>query len=332
LFQTFGGISVDEQQSKPLRILSLYERLRQGETISKKREAERFRVNEKTIQRDIDELRTYIADTFHTFMTLKYDRKKNGYVLKRSEDEWLTNEEILVIAKILLESRALKKAEMDRLLKKLIFQSHPENQRFIQDVIRNEHFHYVSLQHDQPLIQTIWDLSRAVHTKRAIAIDYKKEGDDFPITRKLKPVGIVFSEYYFYLIAFLIDYDFDFPTIYRVDRIVRYTVTNERFQSDYKDRFEEGEFRKRVQFMHAGELMKITFRFWGPSVQAILDRLPTAKVVETDGQVSVIEAEVYGRGIKMWLLSQAQYLEVLKPEEFRKEMRETIESMLRNYT
>lgn len=33
----------------------------------------------------------------------------------------------------------------------------------------------------------------------------------------------------------------------------------------------------------------------------------------------------------MWLLSQAQYLEVIKPEEFREEMRETIEKMLENY-
>ncbi|AEH48654.1 helix-turn-helix transcriptional regulator [Parageobacillus thermoglucosidasius] len=322
---------MDEQQSKPLRILSLYERLRRGETISKKREAERFGVNEKTIQRDIDELRAYIADNFKTSLVLEYDRKKHGYVLKQNENDWLTNEEILVIAKVLLESRALKKTEMDRLLAKLILQSPPQNQRFIQDVIHNEHFHYVPLQHNKPLINMIWDLSYAVRTKRVIIVDYKKEGEDALIKRKLKPVGVVFSEYYFYLVAFLMDYDFDFPTIYRVDRIVRYDITNERFKSDYKNRFEEGEFRKRVQFMHAGELMKITFRYWGPSLQAILDRLPTAKVVEKDGQSAIIEAEVYGRGIKMWLLSQAQYLEVLKPEEFRNEMRETIESMLRNY-
>jgi len=326
-----GGISMDDQQPKTLRILSMYERLRQGEVISKKKEAEQFGVNEKTIQRDLDELRAYIAETFHGLMELEYERKKHGYILKKSEEEWLTNKEILVISKILLESRSLPKEEMDRMLEKLIFQSHPQNQRFIQEVVRNERFHYVPLQHNRPLIDVIWELSRAVHTKRVVVIDYRKEGSDAPITRKVKPVGIIFSEYYFYLIAFLEDYEFDFPTIYRIDRIVRYTVTNDRFRYDYKNRFEEGEFRKRVQFMHAGELMKITFRFWGSSLQAILDRLPTAKVVEKDGEKFVIEAEVYGRGIKMWLLSQAQYLEVIKPEEFREEIKQTIEQMLGNY-
>jgi predicted DNA-binding transcriptional regulator YafY len=299
---------MDEQQSKSLRILSLYERLCQGDTISKKEEAVRFGVNEKTIQRDIDELRTYIANNFEASMVLEYDRKKNGYVLRRNENIWLTNEEILVLAKVLLESRAFQKAEMDQLLDKLILQSQPENRRFIQEVIRNERFHYVPVQHNQSLINMIWDLSYAVRTKRVTIIDYQKEGNDSPVKRKLKPVGIVFSEYYFYLVAFLIDYDFSFPTIYRMDRIVDYCITDERFKVDYKNRFEEGEFRKRVQFMYAGELMKITFRFWGPSLQAILDRLPTAKIIAKDEQSVTIEAEVYGRGIKMWLLSQAQYL------------------------
>lgn len=322
---------MDEQQSKSLRILSLYERLCQGDTISKKEESVRFGVNEKTIQRDIDELRTYIANNFEASMVLEYDRKKNGYVLRRNENIWLTNEEILVLAKVLLESRAFQKAEMDQLLDKLILQSQPENRRFIQEVIRNERFHYVPVQHNQSLINMIWDLSYAVRTKRVTIIDYQKEGNDSPVKRKLKPVGIVFSEYYFYLVAFLIDYDFSFPTIYRMDRIVDYCITDERFKVDYKNRFEEGEFRKRVQFMYAGELMKITFRFWGPSLQAILDRFPTAKIITKDEQSVTIEAEVYGRGIKMWLLSQAQYLEVLKPEEFRNEMKETIEKMMKNY-
>lgn len=69
----------------------------------------------------------------------------------------------------------------------------------------------------------------------------------------------MFSEYYFYLTAFIEDEDvkkdFDvindsFPTIYRIDRIKSLKVLDERFSIAYKDRFEEGEFRKRIQFMY----------------------------------------------------------------------------------
>ena len=77
------------------------------------------------------------------------------------------------------------------------------------------------------------------------------------------------------------------------------------FKLPYSDRFQEGEFRKRIQFMHAGELMTITFRFTGPSPQAVLDRLPTARIIVSESEQGIVfEAEVYGHGIKMWLLSQ----------------------------
>ena len=53
--------------------------------------------------------------------------------------------------------------------------------------------------------------------------------------------------------------------------------------------------------MYAGELMKIKFRFNGPSPQAVLDRLPTATIHSQTRSEAIVEAEVYGKGIKMWL-------------------------------
>lgn len=64
-----------------------------------------------------------------------------------------------------------------------------------------------------------------------------------------------------------------FPTIYRIDRIAGYKVLDEHFKIPYSDRFEEGEFRKRVQFMYGGKLQKIKFRYKGGSIEAVLDRL-----------------------------------------------------------
>ena len=109
----------------------------------------------------------------------------------------------------------------------------------------------------------------------------------------------MFSEYYFYLTAFLEDKggfenpDDLFPTIYRIDRIRSFRVLDEHFAVPYKDRFQEGEFRKRVQF-----------KYTGPSIEAVLDRLPTAEIVEQDEAGWIITAEVFGKGIEMWLRSQ----------------------------
>ena len=66
-------------------------------------------------------------------------------------------------------------------------------------------------------------------------------------------------------------------------------------------------------------------------MDAILDRLPTAKVVSRDEGQYVIEAEVYGKGIVMWLLSQEDRVEVLAPQDLRQEMAAVLEKTLALY-
>ena len=131
----------------------------------------------------------------------------------------------------------------------------------------------------------------------------------------------MFSEYYFYLTAFIEDEEvrknFDvindsFPTIYRIDRIKDMKVCTEKFHIPYSSRFEEGEFRKRIQFMTGGRLTKVKFKFKGTDIDAILDRLPTAKVLDEDNGVYTVQAEVFGKGIEMWLRSQGENVEVVE--------------------
>ena len=63
------------------RIINLYNRLADGETIRKADEASHFGVNERTIQRDIDDIRAYCAENDGSDRELIYDRAKNGYQL-----------------------------------------------------------------------------------------------------------------------------------------------------------------------------------------------------------------------------------------------------------
>ena len=80
----------------------------------------------------------------------------------------------------------------------------------------------------------------------------------------------------------------------------------------YAKRFEEGEFRKRVQFMYGGKLEQIKFRYTGPSLEAVLDRLPTAEIISTDEKGWTIRAEVFDKGVDMWLRSQGTYVQMVE--------------------
>ncbi len=110
------------------------------------------------------------------------------------------------------------------------------------------------------------------------------------------------------------------------------TEHQEHFTLERKYDFDEGDLREKNQFLFPGKTERIRFAFSGLSVQAILDRLPTAKVVEQNGRTSIIEAEVnHGRGIIMYLLSQGAWVKVLSPQSLVDEMQEELHQMLALY-
>ena len=305
---------MDGTALKTDRILKIYSQLVNGDILRKKELAQRFHVTERSIQRDMEALRCFFAEE-GLQQDIIYDRAARGYRLESSSRALLNNSEILAVCKILLESRSMRKDEMLPILDKLIACCVPEkSKKAITELLANEKHHYVEPHHKQRLLPGLWEISQAVQNHQMMEIEYERLKEPRLVRRRVKPVGIMFSEYYFYLTAFLEDKDtFEnpddlFPTIYRIDRIRNVQLLDEHFKVPYKDRFQEGEFRKRVQFMYGGKLERIRFHYTGPSIEAVLDRLPTAEIVERDETGWTVEAEVFGRGIEMWLQSQGSYI------------------------
>lgn len=319
---------MNEKREKTERVLGIYTKLMRGDLVNKAHEAKEYGVDERSIQRDIDAIRNFLDRNIEEtgmMNSILYDRIKKGYRMQQTYKIKLTNSEILAICKILLDSRAFTKKEMEEMLHKLIECCVPqENQRMVTDLIRNEAFHYIEPRHKTVFIDKMWQLGQAIQQCRCVEIEYLRTKDKAIVKRKVRPVAIMFSEYYFYLTAFIDDdklrEHFDvindsFPTIYRIDRIRKMTVLDEHFHIPYSSRFEEGEFRKRIQFMYGGRLQKIKFRYSGSSVEAVLDRMPTAQILDEQDGVYTITAEVFGKGIDMWLRSQGDAVEVIEERE-----------------
>ncbi len=301
-------------EAKSARLLSIYARLLSGQTLGKAELAVEYNVTTRSIQRDIESLRYFLADQ-GLAQDVVFDRTAKGYRLTDVAPKGLSNSEILAVCKILLESRSMRKDEMLPILDKLIDCAVPkESQKAVKALIANEQRHYMEPHHHQPILNGLWEIGLAVKNRQIIQIEYERMKEPKLVSRRVQPAGIMFSEYYFYLTAFLEKREnFEtpedlFPTIYRIDRIRSFQVLNEHFQLPYRDRFEEGEFRKRVQFMYGGKLETIRFRYTGPSLEAVLDRLPTAQVISQDEEGWTISAEVFGKGIDMWLRSQGDYV------------------------
>ena len=308
------------------RMLELYTRLAEGKLIYKAEEAEHYKCSLRSIQRDIEDLRTFFhnqSDASGVVQDIIYDKKLKDYKLVPPLRNVLSNKEVFAVLKILLESRSLSKEELDPILDKLIDCCVPkECKGYVTNLISNERFHYVPPRHNKEVLDTMWRLGEALREHKEVEVDYRKPGDGSLVHRVLRPAGIMFSEFYFYLAGFIVPKQDDsfkeevekdpFPTIYRIDRIESLEVTSKHYNVPYASRFEEGEFRKRVQFMFGGELRKIRFYYKGINPEHVLDRLPTAEIIEKNEKGFLITAEVFGSGIDIWIRSQGDLVEVVE--------------------
>ena len=96
-----------EKDHRINRILSIYERLVKGMILNKEQLALEFGVNNKSIQRDIEQIKFYLANQpKYASLELKYSRKYRGYQLLGSENQNFKREDLLSMVKILLASRA----------------------------------------------------------------------------------------------------------------------------------------------------------------------------------------------------------------------------------
>lgn len=319
------------ESTKNDRLLTIFFRGLRGEDLSVHRLAEEYGVSTKSISRDINDLKDFLAD--HRQLVgnaeLMYSSQSKCYRLNM--DEFLTNQELFALLEVMIGSRAFSKEELLTLTDKLKGFTTIQDLPMLNDLILKELYHYTEIKHDCSSVQdTLWKLAKYITEKREVTIEYYR-ADKAWKTHRIRPASVMFVDNFFYLIAFEAEGDQSIPLYFRVDRIAKITEHRNQSNSSEIPEFDEGLLRQRSLFMWPGKLRIIQFEFTGSAIQSVLDKLPTAKIIERNGRTYTIEAEVYGDGIKMWLLSQGRRVKVTAPEDFVEEMRMEILKMHANY-
>lgn len=316
---------------KQSRMLELFFRGLRGEDLSVQKMAFEYGVSTKSISRDINDLKAFFAN--HRDLVgnseLEYSYQERVYRLRL--DEFLTSKELFSLVEVFLGARAYSRIELLTLIDKLKRLTTPNDRKKLDTLIQKELYHYHEVHHDCDSVQdNLWQLINCIDAHREITVYYHKASREY-VERRIRPLSVLFTEYYFYLVAFIADADDNVPIYYRIDRISKIVEHRAHFSLPDNLMFDEGLFRAQNQFMFPGKLRVIRFEFTGPSVQAVLDRLPTAKVVSKEGACYTVEATVYGDGIKMYLLSQGSWVKVLSPSDFVNEMRDEAKKMYYAY-
>ena len=116
---------------RSMRLLQMFDRLQRGSGISTKALQQEFGITAKSVQRDIGELRVYIAEAYtpSVYGNIEYNRIRKEYYWRNRSDMLLHEKEILLLVTILLESRGLTKEELNRLVDKMLVQCIPESEK-----------------------------------------------------------------------------------------------------------------------------------------------------------------------------------------------------------
>lgn len=317
---------------KSTRVLYMLQQLLQKNRIEKENIQNLFQIDSRTFERDIATLRTFLSQNieYDQNLILEYEYQEKYYYLSNYDNSQLTSKEVLMLIKLLLGSRALCLEELNQMINSLKAQLSSDERKEIDSFIRNERHHFTPLKHGRKLLNHMWDFSQAIEENRAICMEYKKANNTIE-SYIVHPVGLVFTDYYFYAVSYVKNKDIPYPISFRLDRILSYEILNEQFKIPYSQRFEAGDFHNKINMMYQGELIKFTFRFTGHSVEAVLDKFPVSRVIEEGDGYCIIEAISYEQGLLMWLFSQGEWIKVLTPNDLVEKVKDKLNKMMSLY-
>lgn len=125
------------------RVLRIYTKMMNGEIINKAKEADSFGVDQRSIQRDIDDLRAFFDERNSEgapFREVLYSRERRGFFLRNADDETLSDSEILAVCRAVLSCRLLEPDDRKRIMTKLLQICVPvrERERYMELLVSKE--------------------------------------------------------------------------------------------------------------------------------------------------------------------------------------------------
>ena len=164
------------EAAKSTRILDIYNMLLRGQAVHKKELAEKYQVNSKSIQRDLESIRDFLSEQYvkcGVRQNVEYDRANDEYRLVTQEVSYLSQGEMLAVSKILLESRAFSKEQITSLLSRIENLCVSEKERRdIEQLVSSELFNYHTPAHAEPQMDMLWTAAEAVMEQKLVEVSY----------------------------------------------------------------------------------------------------------------------------------------------------------------
>ena len=168
-----------EKEIKLDRVMELFFRAMKGESLSVQQLAFEYNVSTRSITRDINSLKAFLADHADIlgYAELEYSSTNHCYSLKM--DHFLSNKELLAITKVLIGSRAFSSEELLGIIQKLKVNTTSADRIKLEQRICKEIYQYDEVGSDcHSVIDNLWKVTDCIENRNVITITYYKMNRD----------------------------------------------------------------------------------------------------------------------------------------------------------
>lgn len=308
------------------RLLEILKRLESNETLIMKNATDEFGVGRAQIQRDIKTINEFFE---YSNKNAEYVRGKKGYELNVKGD-FFTLDDALIVLLLLYGTRSLNKEEIKQFSKKMIGLFSQTEQIKLRTFFQSYLYHYQPVQ-EQDLFELFYVCFQAISAKRTLKFTYTNNRGDTK-THEVIPYTITYHDSKFYLFARLKGLEDDAPRAWQMDRIEDCVMTKQSFKLPPSD-IRIGEYIQRSFNMYIGDPQNIKLKVKDSNITYLKRRFPEVTISPAmEESWFDVQLVVNGlAGIKLWILQQGQYVQVMEPIELREKVKQDIAEMYQMY-
>ena len=228
-----GSLVLEYKTDKATRALILYNRLLQGEHIDKASFVLEHGINERTFDRDIENVRMFLSEIYST-EEVCFDKQTGIYYMKDARATRIDIIDTMIIAKVLLSSAAFRSDEMLGLYNTILSMLPHYDANILNSCLKKDLERYSS-RNSVAIIEMLGDLFITIKDCKDIEIYWKDENGNNKQTQ-VAPIEIVMSENSFYLVcAKALDYKQ--IEYFPIESIMRFNVLKTAFAKAYKEKY-----------------------------------------------------------------------------------------------
>lgn len=315
-------------KDKNTRLLILYHQLLTGRKVSKQTFCVDQKINERSFDRDIEDIRLFLSEEL-PYCELLYDRINKNYYLSHTIGSTLSGEESLFLSNALLAQKNVRSDELEGMLKNIINITDSSRRNILYKLLKTKNRLNKNIS-KSAILKMHWDLERAILNCNQIILEYELDEHNY-VMRMVNPVELHFEGGHIYLIAYIIEKNYNSPAFYRLDRIQSFRVINSKYPGNIQVEYLNKDIHSNRCNMLAGEEISVMIKAEAGMKRVIEDLFPEHCLVE-DKDKFVYEIRTYKQGFINWLLGQGKKVEVIEPVTLRQELLVKIKELQDIYT